>query len=145
MFRRLDQEDINLCVSSFIDVFNGPPWNDDWKQEQARLYLEDIFQTPGFIGVGFQHQETLEGVILGNVKRWYSGKEFFIQEMFVLNASQGKGIGKKLMAHLEDVLEEEDVQDLALLTDKGIDAEFFYKANGFNEIERLIFMAKTTE
>ncbi|MFC6464562.1 GNAT family N-acetyltransferase [Marinilactibacillus sp. GCM10026970] len=144
-YRVLTEKDLTQCALLFMDVFNKAPWNDDWSLEQATNYVQDIFNTPGFKGVGYFQNETCQGALLGNTKQWYSGKEFFIQEMFIGLEKQGKGIGKMLMTVLMNLLKEENIEEVALLTDRGIDAEYFYKKVGFNEIERLVFLAKSVE
>lgn len=143
--RVLTEKDLSHCAKLFVDVFNQAPWNDDWSLEQATDYVQDIFNTPGFKGVGYFQEGAFQGAILGNTKQWYSGEEFFIQEMFIRLEMQGKGIGKKLMTFLMNLLKEENIKDVALLTDRGIDAEYFYKKVGFNEVERLVFLAKSAE
>ena len=144
-YRVLTEKDLTQCTMLFVEVFNQAPWNDNWSLEQATNYVLDIFNTPGFKGVGYFQNGACQGALLGNTKQWYSGKEFFIQEMFIELEIQGKGIGKKLMTVLMNLLKEENIKDVALLTDRGIDAEYFYKKVGFNEVERLVFLAKSAE
>ncbi|WP_080146428.1 GNAT family N-acetyltransferase [Marinilactibacillus piezotolerans] len=140
--RQITSERYASYVQLFMSVFNQPPWNDQWTKEKAALYLKDIFNTPGFIGVEALKNNQPVAVVIGNHKHWWSGDEFFIQEMFVSKAEQGKGIGKELFKYLTVLLEERNISNLSLLTDKGIDAEYFYKANGMKQIERLIFFSK---
>ncbi|GEN45236.1 GNAT family N-acetyltransferase [Alkalibacillus haloalkaliphilus] len=71
---------------------------------------------------------------------WWSGDEFFINEMCVKTQCQNKGIGRKLLNHLIKELHSYNISNITLLTDRGIPAEEFYKKNGFEEIERIIFM-----
>lgn len=140
--RHYSPDDFGRCVELFVEVFNGEPWNDAWSSEKAGQYLSDFIHTPGFKGVVAEQEETIEGFIIGSNRKWWQGDEFFIHEMCVRSGLQRSGIGSGLMEYLEQALLSEGVRHLALLTDRGVPAEFFYKKNGFKEIPRLVFLAK---
>lgn len=139
---KYSDKDFQACVELFINVFNQDPWNDRWEQDHAKDYLSDYIHTPGFIGVVAKEGSSIQGFIFGFRKRWWSGDEFYINEMCVDQALQRNGIGTELLNYLRDLLKGENISRITLLTDKGIIAEKFYEKNGFNEIERLIFMCK---
>ncbi|CAM4478790.1 GNAT family N-acetyltransferase [Paenibacillus tarimensis] len=136
-------KDISGCTELFIDVFNQEPWNDNWLTDIAEKYLSDYTNTPGFIGVVAEEGAEIRGFIFGVCKRWWSGDEFFINEMCVSKRSQGNGLGTELLNYLELNLVGTGIKRITLLTDKGIPAEYFYKKNGFQEIDRLMFMCKS--
>ena len=50
-------------------------------------------------------------------------------------------LGKALQKYLKEI-EGTTITNISLLTDRGIPAEHFYKKNGFEEIERLVFLSK---
>lgn len=140
--KQTESANFESYVDLFMSVFNRSPWNDEWTKEKAFLYLMDIFNTPGFIGLEAIVDGKLVAVIIGNHKIWWSGDEFFIQEMFVDYQNQGRGYGKVLFESLIALLKEKKVSTISLLTDKGIDAEFFYKSKGMKQIDRLIYLSK---
>ncbi|SDW36960.1 GNAT family N-acetyltransferase [Paenibacillus sp. PDC88] len=140
--RLFDRNDLLLCVSTFISVFNQEPWNDEWSSDTAYQYLTDFTNTPGFIGVVAVDGEEIIGFIFGATKHWWSGKEFFINEMCVSVQKQKSGVGSALMRFLIEKLESDEVGNITLLTDRGIPAEAFYKKIGFAEIDRLVFLNK---
>ncbi|WP_413526935.1 GNAT family N-acetyltransferase [Marinilactibacillus psychrotolerans] len=139
---QIEAGNYDLYVNLFLKVFNHSPWNDEWESEKASLYLKDIFNTPGFIGMEGIIDDCVVAAIIGNRKHWWSGDEFFVQEMFIDPKYQGKGIGSSLFEQLTGLLKEKNISTLSLLTDKGIDAEFFYKTKGMVQIDRLIFLSK---
>lgn len=47
-----------------------------------------------------------------------------------------------MLNYLEIQLKEKTVESMTLLTNRNIPAEHFYKNNGFDEIERLVFLYK---
>lgn len=65
--------------------------------------------------------------------------------MCVKTQSQNNGIGKALLNHLIKELHNSNISNITLLTDRGIPAEEFYKKNGFEEIERIIFLHKNIQ
>ncbi|WP_410769451.1 GNAT family N-acetyltransferase [Fontibacillus sp. BL9] len=137
-----DRNDLLKCTDTFIGVFNQEPWNDQWTTETAYQYLSDFTNTPGFIGFTAAEGEEIVGFIFGVSRRWWSGNEFFINEMCVSTVKQKTGVGSALMRLLIKELESIGISNITLLTDRDIPAEAFYKKFGFTEIERLVFLNK---
>lgn len=131
------------CTRLFIDVFNQEPWNDKWSEEVAKQYLLDYTNTPGFMGIIAVKEGVVIGFIFGAHKVWWSGNEFFINEMCVKTENQKNGIGSMLLNYLLKKLDSENVSHLSLLTNRGIPAESFYKKNRFTEIKRLMFLSQS--
>ena len=140
-FKLLEESDLIKCVETFINVFNDEPWNDEWTFTIAQKYLLDFYNTPGFLGVVAVENNEVIGFILGVHRTWWRGNEFYIHEMCVKSQRQNKGIGKLLLNHLINSFGD-NISNVTLLTNRGIPAEVFYKKNGFEEIERLIFLRK---
>lgn len=140
--RLFERNDLLKCIDTFISVFNQEPWNDEWSTETANRYLMDFTNTPGFIGVVAVEGEEVIGFVLGVRKQWWSGEEFFINELCVRIEKQKTGVGSALMNFLMQTLESSGISNITLLTDRGTPAEVFYKKFGFTEIDRLVFMNK---
>ncbi|MER1957144.1 MAG: hypothetical protein ABS942_07180 [Solibacillus sp.] len=60
-FKQYIAQDLEKCTTTFIDVFNAEPWNDEWTVENATRYLMDFTNTPGFFGLVACEQEDLIG------------------------------------------------------------------------------------
>ncbi|MFP7170342.1 GNAT family N-acetyltransferase [Terribacillus sp. 7520-G] len=133
------EEDLESCSDTFAMVFKEAPWNEAWTAETASAYLMDFYQTPGFTGIVAIEGKEVIGFIFGAKRKWWSGDEFFINEMCVRADQQDKGIGKALLDYL---LQTTDTKTITLLTDRGLPAETFYKRNGFQEIERIMFLSR---
>ncbi|MGQ4665513.1 GNAT family N-acetyltransferase [Metabacillus halosaccharovorans] len=138
-----EDKDIQACTNTFMEVFNQEPWNDKWTKETAKNYLTDFTHTPGFKGIVAYDGGEMIGFLFGTLKHWWSGDEFFINEMCVVADKQNSGIGSKMMNDLIKKLESDGVSMISLLTDRGIPAEDFYKKHGFSEIERLVFLSRS--
>ncbi|QXE02310.1 GNAT family N-acetyltransferase [Terribacillus sp. DMT04] len=133
------ESDLKVCSDIFVNVFREEPWNEAWTPEAAQQYLKDFYHTPGFTGILAVESQDIIGFIFGVNRKWWSGDEFFINEMCVRSDQQSKGTGKALMNYL---LRTTDAETISLLTDRGLPAETFYKRNGFNEIERIMFLSR---
>jgi GNAT superfamily N-acetyltransferase len=140
--KSFERNDLLRCTNTFTNVFNQEPWNDEWSTETAFQYLLDYTNSSGFIGIIAEDREEVIGFVFGVRKRWWSGDEFFINEMCVSVEKQKTGVGSKLMKFLEKKLEFDGIENITLLTDRGIPAEIFYKKNGFTEVDRVMFLNK---
>lgn len=136
------ESDLQKCTTTFMEVFNDEPWNDQWEKEKAERYLLDFARIPGFTGIVAKEGEEVIGFLFGVQRVWWSGDEFFIYEMCVKATVQNQGVGKALLKCLLEKLAAEKVASVSLLTDRGIPAETFYKKNGFEEIERLVYLSR---
>ncbi|MBA4537277.1 GNAT family N-acetyltransferase [Bacillus aquiflavi] len=141
-FKVFTENDLIECTKIFIEVFNDEPWNDEWTFERAKQYITDFYHTPGFFGVLAIEKGEMIGFIHGVNKAWWSGNEFYINEMGVKQQWRNQGVGKALLEQLIKELEDSEISNFALLTNRGTSAEAFYKKNGFQEIERLVFYSR---
>ena len=132
LIREFNLKDTDKCAELFKEVFSSYPWYDDWTSfDQAKNYLMELIQNPVFEGFVAYEGQNIVAVCLGHKRSWWMGKEFFIDEFYVRNESQGNGIGTKMMDYVKEILIEENYMRLTLLTNKEIPAEEFYIKNGF--------------
>lgn len=136
------KEDLKECAELFVKTFSKEPWNEPWNFESSKKRLNDVVLTPGFRGVVLRSDEKIEGVILGNLEQWYDGEHFCVKEFFMDSSSQGKGIGKRLLNALENILIEKEVVLIHFWTMKGSKAEVFYNKMGYEIPNELIMMRK---
>ncbi len=142
--RKFSIEDTDECAELFMKVFSDDPWYDDWLTfEQTRYYLEELIRNPVFEGfIAYEDSKNIAAVCLGHKKSWWMGKEFIIDEFYVKNNNQGKGIGTILLDYIADYLTVEDYKRLILTTNKNIPAEKFYNKNEFYINQNRIVMIK---
>lgn len=138
----LNQEHIAECAQLVVEVFNAEPWNDHWHVEAAYQRLNDIYHTPNFEGIIYREDGQVKGAIFGNYEHFYNGIHFYLKEMFISNALQGKGIGSKMLGILEERLKAKGVTNVYLLTLNHQRTSQFYQRNGFNTLDDMIMMKK---
>lgn len=79
---------------------------------------------------------------LGHIKHWYSGTEYYIEELFVKTDLQGQGIGSKFLELIEKYLVDLNIHRIFLQTDKDMSAYSFYKRRKFCELKEHISFVK---
>lgn len=141
--REFRPNDLEPCVSAFIQVFSQPPWGDRWpSDERAKQYLSDLTGIPGFRGFLAVQDAEIVAFCLGHRRRWWQGDEYYVNEMGVLPTVQRSGVGSKLIAFTEERLRQDGIQYVALLTERDIPAERFWRKQGYGQDHQTIFMFK---
>lgn len=142
---------VELDCSSFEDIktlfrgaFTQPPWNDDWSDdEQLDQYLLDLMGARTPLVLGFVENGELIGVSLGNIRHWYEGTEYFIDELCIKTEMQGRGYGSLFLSLIEEYLRERDLHTIYLTTDRDVPAFEFYRSRGFKELPNDVALFKT--
>lgn len=141
--REIAQGDVDKCTELYMQVFTAYPWYDGWLSfDQVNFYVRELIQNPLFKGYVIYEGPDVMAACLGHSRTWWMGKEFFIDEFYVKNQSQGNGIGTQLINFVEGDLVKKGYGRLALTTDREIPAEHFYKKNGFKNKENRTVMVK---
>lgn len=140
--RPLAAADLPACAQILCDVYNNDLWQCRWSMETAQAYLADYMAAQRFIGYAAVTESLLVGAVFAHEKIWWNNVEVFIDEMFVLPAHQGQGIGRALMNHLEAYVRQRGLAGLTLTTNRYAPAPEFYRRLGFSDCEHVLFMAK---
>ena len=128
----------------FSDVFSHEPWNDDWRDAaQLDAYIMDLIGQSNSLTLGFMDGESLIGLSMGHVKHWYTGTEYFIDELCIDRARQGQGIGTGFLQAMEAFLPSIGVRHIFLLTNRSMPAWNFYRNRGFREMTDNAAFCKT--
>ncbi len=141
--KELTIKDREMIKTFYKDVFMREPWNDDWNDEnQLHLYITDIIGNRNSLAYGLFENNELLGLALGNIKHWYTGTEFFVEEFCVKTELQGQGLGTEFLRLLEAELKVRDIKTIFLMTGKEMPAFEFYRKNGFGEIINHVSLKK---
>ncbi len=143
IFKRLDESNSDIIRELFASVFTKEPWNDDWSDEnQLRAYIHDLAGQDNSLTFGLYEGNELIGVSMGHIKHWYTGTEYFIDELCISTSKQGQGIGILFVGEIEKACREMGLTHIFLLTGKDAPAYKFYKKQGFCEAESMVAFAK---
>lgn len=141
---KLGESDFDRIKALFLGVFTQPPWNDDWSDEkQLDEYLMDLMGARTPLVLGLVENDELIGMAIGNVKHWYEGTEYLIDELCIKTEMQGKGYGSMLLSLIEEYLKERGLHTIYLTTERDVPAFEFYRARGFRELPDDVALFKT--
>ena len=132
---RLTTDDKEQIKSLYKSVFMNEPWNDDWSDDkQLDEYILDLIGNRNSLSLGLVEDGQFVGMALGSVKHWYSGTEYYIEELFIKTELQGNGIGSEFIELIEQYLRDIGIHRIFLQTDNDMPAYSFYKKRGFREL-----------
>ena len=142
--KRLGPENLEAIKAVFVSVFTKEPWCDDWSdEEQLDLYIRDLTGQGYSLTYGlFDDADELIGISLGYIKHWYSGTEYYLDELCVARHLQGKGIGSRFLEAVEAWLSENGIRQIFLQTEHNVPAYQFYLNHGFHELQGHVSFAK---
>ena len=84
----------------------------------------------------------LIGLSMGHIKHWYSGTEYYIDELCIQTDKQGNGIGTYFLKEIEKGIKELGMTQIFLQTGSNVPAYGFYQKNGFFELKELVSFVK---
>jgi ribosomal protein S18 acetylase RimI-like enzyme len=140
-YEMIQPEDLGRCAEIFVEVFNSPPWSEDWVVSSAMFRLTEVAGTPGFIGLKILSNGQMLGFGMGYLESFDDGGDFYLKEMCILPELQGQGIGTALLDQLKGSLIKKGAKKLYLLTKRDGPAAKFYEKNGFYTSDRIIVMS----
>lgn len=141
--KALTPRDREAVTRLFADVFTNPPWNDDWSDAaQLDAYIADLTGQANSLALGWFDGERLVAMALGQVKHWYSGTEYLIDELCVDRTAQGRGVGSAFLGAVEAHLLERGICRIFLQTERTVPAYSFYKKRGFDELQDHVSFSK---
>lgn len=127
----------------FLRVFTAEPWKDDWSdQEQLDAYIHDLTGQGNSLTYGLYENGKLTGVSMGNIKHWFTGTEYYIDEFCIRPDRQGQGLGTLFLKEIEKAIREMGLTQIFLQTESTVPAYHFYQKNGFNELKEHVSFAK---
>ena len=142
-FKRIGMNEKEMIKELFTSVFTIEPWNDDWSnQEQLDLYLSDLVGQSNSLTYGLFEAGELIGVSMGRIRHWYSGTEYYIDELCVRTDKQGNGIGTYFVNEIEKAIKEIGLVQIFLQTESSVPAYGFYQKNGFLELKEHVTFVK---
>lgn len=132
--------DDDALLAGFVDAYNRPPWNDAWSLATAAVYLGELRGIPRSATLVAVADSQFVGATTFHARTWQDESEIYIDEFFVAPAAQRRGVGHALMEGIRAFAADAGISDLVLLTDRDVPAFDFYRAHGFREGTRQVFM-----
>ncbi|MCL2409359.1 MAG: GNAT family N-acetyltransferase [Oscillospiraceae bacterium] len=139
-FRAIKESDFESCAKSLIETFSEEPWNERWTLQQAFERIDELMasrMSRGFVVI--ENNEAV-GMCVGRIMTYMDFKELWVDEFSINPKVQGQGMGSKLIEYVKTEIAKENVNNMALTTERGYPAVKFYEKNGFKVKDSIIFM-----
>ncbi len=141
--KKLDIFNIDEIKTTFKRIFTVQPWNDDWSdEEQLHKYIIEIIGNQNSLTYGIYLEDEPIGVCMGEIRHWYSGTEYYINEIGIIPEYQGQGYGTEFIKKVEEMSKKMDIAHLFLQTGRNVPAFGFYQKNGFTELKEQVSLYK---
>ena len=128
--KQINQNDILSLAAARAAAYSEAPWNEKWTQEKAERRIRAVLGNFESMGLAAFEDGKIIGAVLGYVDPYAEEDFFFVSELFVIPKKKKQGLGKQLLAELENALNEKKVNVIQLIS---IDYnEPFYKKCGLN-------------
>lgn len=141
-FSSIDEDDLPSCAELFVASFREAPWNEQWSIADASERLSGFLSHPNAIAIKASYNGFLCGLLFGEIQQWNGARSFYLKEMCVGSSLKRKGIGTRLMHHLEGMLVESGISRIYLLTQRQGAPADFYSSLGFRMNESVVVMGK---
>lgn len=130
-FRKVENEDYAKCADILIAAYKEEPWHNTWTKEEALLRIEATMSGFNSRGYVVEINNEIIAMCLGRIDYYYGNwSQYCVDEFNVAPPYQGKGVGKQLLQFMSDVLKNEEINRIFLMTG-GEQAATFYEKNGF--------------
>ena len=79
---------------------------------------------------------------MGDIKHWFRGTEYLINELCIKTDRQGTGAGTFFLTEIEKAVKKMGIKQIFLLTGRDVPAYNFYKKNGYVEESNTVPLSK---
>lgn len=140
-FYAIAERDLKLISQLYVSVFSSPPWNECWQYDWAYERSSWIYRSQSFLGfVAKDNNNKTIGAILGYGVPFKGKQGHQIVDFFIDTNYQNKGIGSKLLLHLESELKQNNYDFISLLTSKNTAIEAWYKKHNYQRDNKLVLL-----
>lgn len=128
--RPVTDADIAPLAAAMGLAYAQPPWNERWNTQRAERRIKAILQNYSAFGMAAVEEGSIIGGVLGYIDPYAEEDFFFVSELFVLPQHQRRGVGRTLLAALENSLCEKGIAVMQLISVS--ENEPFYSRSGLS-------------
>ncbi len=137
--RKAKNEDIKAIAAIFRKEFGRKPYYEKWTEKTSLNKIKEYFKD--YYTFVLEIEGMVVGFVIGSTFLWYDGRRGMVDEIVVSSEHQNKGLGGRLINHIEEVFRKKGIKKTTLLSCKRSKAFQIYKKKGYKE-EDLVAMIK---
>ncbi|MBR2717951.1 MAG: GNAT family N-acetyltransferase [Clostridia bacterium] len=130
-YRVAEHKDVPSLARAMMAAYSEAPWNENWSEEKAKTRVNAILSGWQAMGMAAVREGEIIGGALGFVDPYADEDFFFVSELFVRPEWKRKGVGKTLLAHLEEELKKRGIHVTQLISIE--DNRVFYEKAGMGQ------------
>lgn len=85
-------------------------------------YILDLIGNRNSLTLGLFNENMLIGLSLGRIRHWYTGNEYWIDDLAIAPSAQGHECGKAFLVLMDKFLAIENIVGIVLFTDRDTPA-----------------------
>ncbi len=139
----LNENYLAEIVGVYKRAYAKDPRQDDWEDtKQLEEYIKNVLVSQEQLNFGLLSDGNLIAVSLGNLRHWYGGSNYNIEEFCVDPKFQRQGIGSRFLQIIEAEIEKRGIAGIYLQAERDKPAYDFLKKNTFNDVENQVGLYK---
>ena len=139
----LDESYLPQMTELFRSVFTREPWNDDWSDlEMLEQYVREVSGGYLSLNYGLFIDGRLAALSMGEIRHWWEGTNYNINELCVAYDLQGQGIGTRFLKMIEADVRKRGAAGIFLQTEADRPSFDFYRKQGYRTLTPHLSMFK---
>ena len=136
--RKAKKEDFREIAEIMMKESSRKPYSDKYTLKTALKEINQLSKKELYVA---EENKKIFGFIAASITS-DDKKKAYLDELWLKQIYQGKGVGKALVRFIEEKYKKKGVKTIRLVSKKNAKAFGFYKKLKYNEYKEMVFMEK---